>query len=124
MRKTFLVFACMPLLLFAQQLSSPDSCYSITVEGLTYRVAYHNKVIIPHGQLGVDIDNRLFESALAVPRGVHKNWCSDLELTTVDRSTVDCSWTPLYCENARIRDHYNQLVLHYDMRRGLMVKVQ
>lgn len=114
MRKIFLLFAYIPVLLFAQQVSSPDGNYIVKVNGMTYSVSYKDKLIIPHGQLGVDIDNRLFESALAVPRGVHKNWCSDLELTSVDRSTVDCSWTPLYGENARIRDHYNQLVLHYE----------
>ena len=27
---------------------------------------------------------------------------------------VDTSWTPLYGENARIRDHYRQMVLHYE----------
>ena len=64
--------------------------------------------------MGVDIDNRLFESALGVPRGEHKNWCSDLELKGEERTSVDTTWTPLYGENARIRDCYNQLVLHYE----------
>ena len=92
---------------------SPDGRYAVTVNGLTYEVTY-GETKVCEGQLGVDIDNRLFESALAVPRGENDNWCNDLELRGEQRTTVDSTWTPLYGENARIRDHYNQLVLHYE----------
>ena len=98
-----------------QELSSPDGKYTMAVDGMTYSVSFNGKTIIQKSALGVDIDNRLFESALAVPRGVHENWCSDLVLESVDSLTkVDTMWTPLYGENAQIRDHYNQLVLHYE----------
>lgn len=114
MRKISLFLACMPLLLFAQQLSSPDGRYVMTVKGMTYSVQYNDKLIIEESRLGVDIDNRLFESALAVPRGEYQNWCGDLEMRSEERTTVDTIWTPLYGENSRIRDCYNQLVLHYE----------
>ena len=95
--------------------TSPDGRYQMTIDSMTYHVIYNNKVIIEKSQLGIDIDNRLFESALAVPRGVHENWCSDLTLKSVDSmASVDTMWTPLYGENARIRDHYNESVLHYE----------
>ena len=114
MKKIFLLLAFMPMFLSAQQLSSPDGKYSIAIDGMTYRVLYNNKVIIEKSQLGVDIDNRLFESALAVPRGEYQNWCGDLELKGEERLSVDTTWTPLYAENKQIRDQYNQLVLHYE----------
>ena len=114
MKKIFLLLAFMPMFLSAQQLSSPDGKYSIAIGGMSYRVLYNNKVIIEKGQLGVDIDNRLFESALAVPRGEYQNWCSDLELKGEERLSVDTTWTLLYGENKQIRDQYNQLVLHYE----------
>lgn len=114
MKKIFLLLAFMPMFLSAQQLSSPDGKYSVTIDGMTYRVLYNNKVIIEKSQLGVDIDNRLFESALAVPRGEYQNWCGDLELKGEERLSVDTTWTPLYGENAQIRDNYNQLTLHYE----------
>ena len=100
--------------LMAQSLSSPDGKYTMSIDGMTYRVLYNNKVIIERSQLGVDIDNRLFESALAVPRGEYQNWCSDLELKGEERLSVDTTWTPLYGENAQICDNYNQLTLHYE----------
>ena len=31
-----------------------------------------------------------------------------------ERAAVDTTWTPLYGENASIRDHYNQMTLHYE----------
>ena len=117
MRKTVLCILAflLPLSMAAHQLSSPDGKYTITIEGMTYGLTFSNKVVVEHGLLGVDIDNRLFESALAVPRGVHENWCSDLTLESVDSmESVDTTWTPLYGENRQVRDHYNQLVLHYE----------
>ena len=116
MRKTFLcaLVALCPALMNAQQLSSPDGKYTMTVDGLTYSVAYRQKVIVEKSLLGVDIDNRLFESALAVPRGIHENWCSDMNLKGVDdMKSVDTTWIPLYGENHSIRNHYHELVLHY-----------
>ena len=114
MRKVLLQLALLPLLAFGQSLSSPDGKYVIGIDGMTYTITYNNKVIVERSQLGVDIDNRMFESALAVPRGENENWCSDLQLKGDERITVDTTWTPLYGENNRIRDHYNQLVLHYE----------
>ena len=114
MRKVFLFIALFPLLALAQQLSSPDGKYSVAIDEMTYYVTYNHKVIVEKSRLGVDIDNRLFESALAVPRGENNDWCSDLELKKVEHSSADTTWTPLYGENARIRDRYNQLTLHYE----------
>lgn len=98
----------------AAELSSPDGKYTMRIDGMTYSVSYNNKPIIKDSQLGIDIDNRLFESALAVPRGEYVNWCGDLELKREERCTVDTTWIPVYGENAFIRDHYNQLVLHFE----------
>lgn len=114
MRKVLLFIALFPLLALAQQLSSPDGKYSVAIDGMTYHVTYNHKVIVEKSRLGVDIDNRLFESALAVPRGENNDWCSDLELKNVEHSSADTTWTPLYGENARIRDRYNQMTLHYE----------
>ena len=114
--KKFLLcaFAAFALYGSARQLSSPNGKYVVSIDGMTYSVTYNNKTIIEKGRLGVDIDNRLFESALAVPRGENDNWSGDMVLKGEESLSVDNTWTPLYGENARIRDHYNQLVLHYE----------
>ncbi|MGN0233736.1 MAG: glycoside hydrolase family 97 catalytic domain-containing protein [Bacteroidaceae bacterium] len=115
--RQYLLFICvlLPISVIAQQISSPDGRYTMIVgEGMTYSVTFNGNVIVRQSQLGVDIDNRLFESALGVPRGEHENWCGDFRLKGIDRMTVDTTWTPMYGENAHIRDHYNQFVLHYE----------
>ena len=118
MRKLIAVLLLMSsgtLSVCSQQLSSPDGRYTISIDGMMYRVTYNNQVIIENSRLGIDIDNRLFESALAVPRGVHENWCSDLvQKSVITDMGHDTIWTPLYGEQARIRDHYNQMTLHYE----------
>ena len=115
MKKIFCILMCLCALnAFAQSVSSPDGKYIVCIDGMTYSVTFNGKTIIEQSQLGVDIDNRLFESALGVPRGIYENWCSDLKLKGEERTAVDTTWTPLYGENAQIRDHYNQLVLHYE----------
>ena len=108
------VSLCSVVTSLAQSLSSPDGKYTMTVDGMTYSVTFNGKTIIEKSLLGVNIDNRLFESALGVPRGEYKDWSSDLQLKGEERSSVDTTWTPLYGENAQIRDQYNQLVLHYE----------
>ena len=114
-RTVYIVFVSLcSLCMYAQKLSSPDGKYTIAIDGMTYHVLYNNKVVVEKSQLGVNIDNRLFESALAVPRGEYQNWCGDLELKGEERLSVDTTWTPLYGENAQIRNNYNQLTLHYE----------
>lgn len=110
----FVILSLGCLTMQAQSLSSPDGKYTVTVEGMTYRVVFGGKTIVEQSRLGVDIDNRLFESALAVPRGEHDDWCSDLQLKGETRRSADTVWTPLYGENERIRDRYNELVLHFE----------
>ena len=116
MRKFVSLFAILlSLTVAAAELRSPSGDYVISItDGMRYTVTFRGQTIIEESQLGVDIDNRLFESALAVPRGTYENWCGDLELRGEERTAVDTTWTPLYGENARIRDHYHQLVLHYE----------
>lgn len=115
MKRTSIVFMLfVSLLSKAATVTSPNGCFVVTIEDLTYHIIYNNKVIIEKSQLGVDIDNRLFESALGVPRGEFQNWCGDLEQRGEEHLSVDTIWTPLYGENKQIRDHYNQLVLHYE----------
>ena len=113
-RVSLLLLAFLAILVKAAEIKSPDGRYLISIDGMTYSVSYNGVPVVLNSLLGVDIDNRLFESALAVPRGEYQNWCSDLEQKGEDRLSVDTTWTPLYGENAQIRDSYNQLTLHYE----------
>ncbi|MEZ0484448.1 glycoside hydrolase family 97 protein [Fibrella aquatica] len=81
---------------------------------MIYRVNYEGKpVILPSG-LGVQIDNHVFEHAMAhkvttPPGTLGANWCDDLVIKNVVKTAKDTTWKPVYGERSLIRDHYNQL---------------
>ena len=63
------IIVLFPFAVSAAELSSPNGKYTMRIDGMTYSVTFNGKTIIEKSLLGVNIDNRLFESALAVPRG-------------------------------------------------------
>lgn len=81
---------------------------------MTYRVDYLKKPVILESGLGVQIDNHVFEHAMAhtvttPPGTLGVNWCDNLIIKNVVRTTKDTTWKPVYGERSLIRDHYNQL---------------
>lgn len=99
------------------ELSSPDGQYLFRFEqrdgDMTYTLSYGGQPIVVDGRLGVNIDNHLVESAMGIPRDADAVWTHNMTLTGEQRLTVDTTWAPLYGEEATIRDHYNQLTLHF-----------
>ena len=93
MKRLLLCLTLLPAVLTAQTLSSPDGNYQFSCcqvdAGMGYSITYRGDTIVLPSRLGVSIDNRLFESALAVPRGNNDDWCSDLRLKSEQRSSVD-----------------------------------
>lgn len=115
MNKTLLVLAalCLTATAYAERLTSPNGKYEIDIDGMNYSVKFEGRTIIGDSRMGVDIDNSLIESALGIPNDNVAHWCDDMKLQNVSRSERDTTWTPLYGENATIRDHYNAMILHY-----------
>ena len=101
----------------AQTVSSPDGSYTFTLhatEGrIGYDITFHEERIVSDGELGVEIDNRLFESALGILNDSCRSWGDNLRLKSCETCERDTTWTPLYGENASVRDHYRQLTLHF-----------
>jgi len=104
------------------KLSSPDGRYIFNVyqkqlakerSQLYYTLFYDGKFVIEESELGVLIENQLFESALAIPNDTCKVWGENLTFTHKDINTVDDTWKPVYGERSLIRDHYNELTLHF-----------
>ena len=102
--------------------SSPDGKYHFgfyqkelgkDAKQMYYTVSYNGKTVIEESELGVLIDNQLFESALAIPNDSCKTWTANLNLIETRTSGTDSTWQPVYGERATIRDHYNQLELAF-----------
>ncbi|MBN8825482.1 MULTISPECIES: glycoside hydrolase family 97 protein [unclassified Spirosoma] len=95
-------------LVFTQKEVSPGK------RQMTYRVDYLKKPVILESGLGVQIDNHVFEHAMAhkvttPPGTLGVNWCDNLTIKNVVKTTKDTTWKPVYGERSKIRDHYNQL---------------
>ena len=99
-----------------ETLQSPNGKYQFTFsqkEGkLMYSLDYANKPVVEEGELGVNIDNHLVESAMGIPVDNSKAWTHGMEVTSVDRRSEDNTWKPVYGEYAQMRDHYNEMTIH------------
>ena len=99
-----------------ETLQSPNGKYQFTFsqkEGkLLYSLDYAGKSVVEAGELGVNIDNHLVESAMGIPVDNSNVWTHGMEVTSVDRRSEDNTWKPVYGEYAQIRDHYNEMTIH------------
>ena len=100
----------------AQTLQSPDGKYQFNFtqkDGrLTYSLNYASKQVVEEGELGVNIDNHLVESAMGIPVDKSGVWTKGMEVTSVENRSEDNSWKPVYGECDQIRDHYNEMTIH------------
>lgn len=100
----------------AQTLQSPDGKYQFNFtqkDGrLTYSLNYASKQVVEEGELGVNIDNHLVESAMGIPVDKSGVWTKGMEVTSVENRSEDNSWKPVYGECDQIRVHYNEMTIH------------
>ena len=100
----------------AETLQSPDGKYHFFFEQKDGRLVYHlnyaGKQVIEEGELGVNIDNHLVESAMGIPVDNSKVWTRRMEVIKVERTAKDEIWNPIYGEYSSIRDHYNEMLIH------------
>ena len=112
----FLIWGVVAQVYAQQTLQSPDGKYNFVFEQkdgrLTYRLDYAAKQVIEEGELGVNIDNHLVESAMGIPVDTNKIWTRGMEVIKVERTSKDDTWNPIYGEYSSIRDHYNEMVIH------------
>ena len=102
---------------YAQEsLQSPDGKFTFVFAQkkgqLTYTLSYSDKTVIEQGELGVNIDNHLVESAMGIPVDTNRVWTKGMKVINVSRRSEDSTWKPTYGEYAQIRDHYNEMTIH------------
>ena len=101
-----------------ETVTSPDgrNTFSFSQEnGLFYTISRDGKTIVERSEMGISIDNHLFESALGIPNEERKfwgeNWCRNLNFVEAKRDTVSSSWAAPYGEWNEIPDCYNEMTL-------------
>lgn len=103
------------------QVSSPDRNYVFTFtqeepEGKTrmyYTLSYKGKEIVRRSELGVEIENKLLESALGIENDTCRNWRDNLTFIGADSASHDGTWQPLYGERKEIPDRYRSLQIKF-----------
>ena len=115
MKRTILslVLGTLSLCAFAASFTSPDGRLSVVSDGKTYTFS-RGENIVCSGNLGLNLDNRTWEMAIG-QRDLtqYADWMEPMELDSAKLGgTVDTTWSPLYGENATVREHYNTLTLY------------
>ncbi|MDR2920469.1 MAG: glycoside hydrolase family 97 protein [Tannerella sp.] len=132
MKKYFILFIFFCSFLQAQSqhilentkatLISPDGKYEFTfyqkefadkTKQMYYTLSYDGKSVIEESELGVLIENQLFESALGIPNDNCKLWSENLTFTESETKNINQTWKPVYGERSIVRDHYNELILKF-----------
>ena len=112
----FLIWGVVEQVYAQQTLQSPNGKYNFVFEQKDGRLIYHldyaAKQVIEEGELGVNIDNHLVESAMGIPVDTNKIWTRGMEVIKVERTAKDDIWNPIYGEYSSIRDHYNEMIIH------------
>lgn len=100
-----------------EALTSPDGKYTFTFnkqgDRLCYRLDYAGKQVVGESELGIDIDNHLVENAMGVQGDSARAFTAGMKLQSVDRSKRDTVWNTVYGEADKVRDHYNEMTLHF-----------
>lgn len=105
------------------ELSSPDARYRVEVfqktdgekkRQLYYRIQFGGKAVVLDSELGVLIENRLFESALGIENDPSARWFENLDFKSTVRQSNDSQWHPLYGERSTVRNSYNELTLRFE----------
>ena len=109
------------------KLASPDSTHQVKFYGrqsvsgknqLYYQVNYKGVPVLQESQVGLDLDNRIWESALARKIKQPDCWMDNLEIDSVSYSSCDTVWHPLYGERSSIRDTYTAATLYMSKKDG------
>ena len=99
-------------------LSSPDRNYEFTLAveedaggatRLYYTLTYKGKTVVGKSRLGVDIENKLLESALGIENDSCAQWGDNLSYIGSETGESQRTWQPLYGERSNITDHYRSL---------------
>lgn len=103
-------------------LSSPDKKYTVSIEQrqqadgkkqLYYRVNYNGKPAVLESELGVLIENQLFESAMGIENDPAEQWFENLDFRKTSERAVSSSWKPVYGERSTVKENFSELTLHF-----------
>ena len=81
---------------------------------LYYSISYKDKVTIKESRMGLELDNKVWEMALAEDIQRKDRWYYDLIFRTVEYKNCRNNWKPLYGERGLITDYWNGALLKFE----------
>lgn len=86
---------------------------------IRYRISYKGQTVVEESRAGLELDNRVWELALARHITPVACWMDNLEVDSVKtHAPVDTQWHPLYGERSTVRDAYNSATLYLSKKDG------
>jgi len=76
-------------------------------------VTFKGEPIILESELGLLVENQLFESALGIENDSTELWCENLTFLCVETKSVNETWTPIYGERSVVTDAYNEVIIQF-----------
>lgn len=109
------------------ELLSPDGAYRLTFRqekmedgalSCRYDVEYDGMPVITDSRLGLELDNRIWEQALArhIERGAL--WMDNLELDSVSYASHAETYRPLFGERSTVENNYNEAIAYLSKKDG------
>lgn len=109
------------------QLTSPDGSYEFTFyqkalsnskKQLCYSLTFKGKAVVLDSEMGVQIQNNTFESALGIPNDSCEYWGENLQFSSIRRDSSFEFWKPVYGEYDTIESRYREMTLCF--RKGAL----
>ena len=109
------------------ELTSPDGSQNVCFygkqdasgkNGIFYQLKYHNETVLEESRAGLELDNRVWELALARKVEQPSCWMDNLEIDSVSYTARDTIWTPVYGERSVVRDAFNEGTLYLSKKDG------
>ncbi len=86
------------------------------VTQITYATWYGDREVVLPSRMALELDNRVWEHALAKHWEHPTHWFDNLELAGCETFSRDTTWHNAYGERSEVRDAFNGLIAHFEKR--------
>lgn len=84
-----------------------------------YTVSFKNEPIVMESELGLLVENQLFESSLGIENDTSVLWCDNMTFLFVETKSDNNTWKPIYGERSQVSDNYNEVIIKFQKYGGV-----
>ena len=113
-------------------LASPDGKQLFTfyqkvdakgIKSFYYKLDFDGQPVVLESRLDIQLDNHIWELALAKKCDQPTNWCDILAFDKIETSSHNETWKPLYGERSLVKDNYNAVTIFFSRRDNSQYKM-